>query len=201
MKAPNYSGSPSKLASTATQKGILAMSILTPPAPSYTGDPGTGTVPGTGGGGQGAPNIVKTITFTVLSPQLSLSTAPPSTGAAEVSPSSKHAKAAAIVDALAGTNGPGPVAKSQPVVIAVPDKAKSYTISAGSLAFPAASSAGVIPPIPAAMPVGIDQPPKGSLSDTDAQVQITVSWALLPGVLNANAGDYKTLITVNFYDQ
>ena len=51
------------------------------------------------------------------------------------------------------------------------------------------------------MLVGIDQPPKGSLSDTDAQLQITLSWALLPGSLSANAGDYKALITVAFYDQ
>jgi hypothetical protein len=86
-------------------------------------------------------------------------------------------------------------------VIAVPDRAKSYAISAGSLAYPATAATGVIPPLPAAMLAGIDQPPKGSLSDTDAQVQITLSWALLPGALSANAGDYKALITVAFYDQ
>jgi hypothetical protein len=175
------------------------MSLFTPPPPDYTGDPGTGT------GGQGAPNIVKTITLTVLSPALSpptTTTAPPPTAAAEVTSSKQHhVKNVALIDTATAPPMPGPVAKSQPLVIAVPDNAKSYKITGGSIAFPAAATAGIVPPIPAAAPVGLDQPPQGALQSTDSQIQITVSWMILPGASGANAGDYRTLLTVTFYDQ
>lgn len=195
MQTPFYSGTPSGSTPPASPKSRLqAMALFGINPPPYTGSPGGGTGQG---GSQGAPKLIKTVTFTVLSPQLSSGILPAAApAAAESSSSSKHPKASA---AIVGGNEPGPVAKSQPVVIAVPDGAKSYEIRAGSLAYPALSASGVIPPIPSAMPVGIDQPPKGDLDESDAQVQVTVSWMLLPGAVNANAGDYKTLLTVEFY--
>jgi hypothetical protein len=213
MNTPQYSGNPSASATPAKTGLLSSLSLLTPPQPNYAGDPGTGA------GGQGTTaNLVKAITFAVLSPQLSPAPAAlPPAGSAVVaaqdaqSTAKHHSKGGAVTDATTVTPaptpaatapaGPGPVAKSQPLVIAVPDGAKSYKISVGSLAYPSASQAGIVPPIPSAMPVGLDGPPQGQLQATDAQIQITVSWALLPGAAGAIAGDYKTLITVDFYDQ
>lgn len=193
MQTPTYSGTPSQSAAPTSPKiGLHTMVLFGINPPPYTGSPGGGSGQG---GSEGAPKPIKTVTFTVLSPQLSSAIESAAPAAADSS-SSRHAKTSA---AVVGGAGPGPVAKSQPVVIAVPDGAKSYELRAGSLAYPAVSASGVIPPIPSATPVGIDQPPKGDLDESDAQVQVTVSWMLLPGAVSANAGDYKTLLTIEFY--
>jgi len=178
MQTPIYAGTSASSKAAAVTKPMLALGLGVSP-PRYTGDPGTGS------GQQGAPKVVKRVTFTVLSPQLS------SGVLADPSPSRSRSATA---------SGLGPVAKSQPVVIAVPDRAKSYAIVSGFLAYPASATSGVTPPIPSAAPVGLDQPAKADLADGDAQVEITIAWMLLPGASAANAGDYKTLLAIEFYE-
>jgi hypothetical protein len=90
------------------------------------------------------------------------------------------------------------VGKSQPIVIAVPDGAKSYEIVSGFLSFPAGGTPGTVPAPPNVAPVGLDEAPKADIKDA-AQVQFTVSWTLISNARSAAAGERQTLLIIEFH--